>query len=213
MTPGRPVLYDIESIWIAYETPFLRWLQLPEQRVGINISCDDQGEHPGEWRLLREVSGTVPTHHRNISLPPLDSTGPAQRDSPGLGKPTASAGFLNMKHALSSCLLKTLANYSWHGAVCLDKFRECVRNLGRVICEKYSLLSNRKIKLKLHWSLQLEVFKTCALTQEYMTLGFKSYKIHCCCCLVAQSCPTLCNPMDCSLSGSSVHVILARILE
>ena len=32
--------------------------------------------------------------------------------------------------------------------------------------------------------------------------------------LVAQSCPTLCNLMDCSLSGSSVHGILrARILE
>ena len=32
--------------------------------------------------------------------------------------------------------------------------------------------------------------------------------------LVTQSCPTLCNPMDCSLLGSSVHGILqARILE
>ena len=32
--------------------------------------------------------------------------------------------------------------------------------------------------------------------------------------LVAQPCPTLCNPMDCSLPGSSVHGILqARILE
>ena len=32
--------------------------------------------------------------------------------------------------------------------------------------------------------------------------------------LVIQSCPTLCDPMDCSLSGSSVHGILqARILE
>ena len=31
---------------------------------------------------------------------------------------------------------------------------------------------------------------------------------------VAQSCPTLCDPMDCSLPGSSVHGILqARILE
>ena len=27
----------------------------------------------------------------------------------------------------------------------------------------------------------------------------------CCLCLVAQSCPTLCDPMDCSLPGSSVH--------
>ena len=32
--------------------------------------------------------------------------------------------------------------------------------------------------------------------------------------LVAQSCPTLCNPMDCSLPGSSVHGISqARILK
>ena len=32
--------------------------------------------------------------------------------------------------------------------------------------------------------------------------------------LVAQSCPTLCDPMDCSLPGCSVHRILqARILE
>ena len=34
------------------------------------------------------------------------------------------------------------------------------------------------------------------------------------CVLVAQSCPTLWNPIDCSLSGSSVHGILqARILK
>ena len=32
--------------------------------------------------------------------------------------------------------------------------------------------------------------------------------------LVAQWCPTLCNPMDCSLSGSSAHGISqARVLE
>ena len=31
---------------------------------------------------------------------------------------------------------------------------------------------------------------------------------------VDQSCPTLCNPMDCSLSGSSIHGIFqARVLE
>ena len=33
-------------------------------------------------------------------------------------------------------------------------------------------------------------------------------------CLVTQSCPTLCDPMDCSPPGSSAHGILqARILE
>ena len=34
------------------------------------------------------------------------------------------------------------------------------------------------------------------------------------CCVCAQSCLTLCNPMDCSPPGSSVHVIFqARILQ
>ena len=34
------------------------------------------------------------------------------------------------------------------------------------------------------------------------------------CCLVAKSCPPLCDPMDCSPPGSSVHGISqARILE
>ena len=36
----------------------------------------------------------------------------------------------------------------------------------------------------------------------------------CCCCGVTQSCSTLCDPMDCSPPGSSVHWILqARVLE
>ena len=36
----------------------------------------------------------------------------------------------------------------------------------------------------------------------------------CCVVLVAKSCPTLCDPMDYSLPGSSVHGTLqARILE
>ena len=35
-----------------------------------------------------------------------------------------------------------------------------------------------------------------------------------CVCACAQSCLTLCNPLDCSPPGSSVHGILqARILE
>ena len=35
-----------------------------------------------------------------------------------------------------------------------------------------------------------------------------------CCHLVAHLCPTLCNPMDCSQPGSSVHGISqARVLE
>ena len=38
--------------------------------------------------------------------------------------------------------------------------------------------------------------------------------LHCCCCLVAKWCPTLCNSMDCSSTSSSIHGIYqARILE
>ena len=38
--------------------------------------------------------------------------------------------------------------------------------------------------------------------------------IYCCCCLVAKSCQTLCNPMNCSMPGFSVHGILQpRILS
>ena len=33
---------------------------------------------------------------------------------------------------------------------------------------------------------------------------------YCCCSLVTKSCPTLCNPMDCSPLGSSVHGILRQ---
>ena len=43
-----------------------------------------------------------------------------------------------------------------------------------------------------------------------------SYRCVCLCvrAKLLQSCPTLCNPMDCSLPGSSVHGILqARIVE
>ena len=43
---------------------------------------------------------------------------------------------------------------------------------------------------------------------------YHSLIIHSPVCLVAQSCPTLCNPMNCSPPGSSVPGILqARILE
>ena len=53
----------------------------------------------------------------------------------------------------------------------------------------------------------------------FLTLGAKSllqiqHQECICTCSVAQSCPTLCNPMDCSPPASSVHGIFqARILE
>ena len=43
---------------------------------------------------------------------------------------------------------------------------------------------------------------------------FKSFGLCCCLKVVTQSCPTLCDPMNCNPPGSSVHGNLqARILE
>ena len=45
-------------------------------------------------------------------------------------------------------------------------------------------------------------------------LDFSGYVLVCVCVCPTQSCPTLCDPMDCGQTGSSVHgVLLARILE
>ena len=59
---------------------------------------------------------------------------------------------------------------------------------------------------------------------ENVTQGIYPFNLNCqiyiviqncsCVCLIAQSCPTLCNSMDCSLSGSSsMGILQARILE
>ena len=45
-------------------------------------------------------------------------------------------------------------------------------------------------------------------------IAWTCFQSSCYCCLVAQSCSTLCDPMDCSPPGSSVHGIpQARIVE
>ena len=47
-----------------------------------------------------------------------------------------------------------------------------------------------------------------------MQLFLSLFPFNTCCAKSLQSCPTLCDPVDCSLPGSSVRGILqARILE
>ena len=61
------------------------------------------------------------------------------------------------------------------------------------------------------------LFRLSFLLNKYPGVGFLDHRVCVCVCvcvLVAQSCLTLCDPMDCSPPGSSVHGILqARILE
>ena len=54
------------------------------------------------------------------------------------------------------------------------------------------------------WPVPTERCHTCKIRPDFRL----------CCCLLAQSCPTLCSPMDCRPPGFSVHGILqARTLE
>ena len=57
------------------------------------------------------------------------------------------------------------------------------------------------------------VHKWCVCVRHLWLLGIPSY-ICCCCCLVAKLGLTLCDPMDYSPPGSSIHTIFQlRILE
>ena len=50
--------------------------------------------------------------------------------------------------------------------------------------------------------------------KDITSIGFTIHSTPACVCSVAQSCVTLCDPMDCNLPGSSVHgILLAIILE
>ena len=74
------------------------------------------------------------------------------------------------------------------------------------------------------WSKDFLSWASVSLLEKHQmdqrTIGqcLSNFNVHtgdvCVCVLVAQSCPTLCNPTDCSLPGSSVHGVLqVRILE
>ena len=60
----------------------------------------------------------------------------------------------------------------------------------------------------------LHMKKKWAQIWKLLSKGTVTEQGNSCCCLATKLCPTLCNPMNCSLPGSSVHWISqARILE
>ena len=70
----------------------------------------------------------------------------------------------------------------------------------------FSLLKSKIVKLEIYNSL-IMWFGIITISNKLLTLSESESE-------VAQSCPTLCDLVDCSLPGSSVHEILqARILE
>ena len=58
------------------------------------------------------------------------------------------------------------------------------------------------------------VFFVQCIVMTYSSISYPKSSLILICCLIAQLCLTLCNPMDCSLPGFSVHGISqARMLE
>ena len=61
---------------------------------------------------------------------------------------------------------------------------------------------------------KISIFQSYLLIVFQNLFNYHSYWWHLCVCSFAQPCLTLCDPMDCSLLGSSVHGILqARMLR
>ena len=91
-------------------------------------------------------------------------------------------------------------------------------------CSHHQSLGSRRPEAVCSWALsshhlpfvgQGEVFNTCKTTQEMCIKNrLKKNKTLIVVVYVSQSCPTLCDSVDCSLPGSSSHRILqARILQ
>ena len=82
------------------------------------------------------------------------------------------------------------------------------------VCLCFPLYTGSKSWVKLSAHFKAKLIKS-YLSTWLLTSSFLFFPNSCCgCCLIAKLCPILCNPMDCSLPGSSVHGIFqARILE
>ena len=76
------------------------------------------------------------------------------------------------------------------------------------------MLCNQHLDLKMRKLRRKKARKYYLFGTEEGGSLFSSPLLGCCYCSVTQSCLTLCDPMDCSPPGSSVHRIFqARVLE
>ena len=115
-----------------------------------------------------------------------------------------SAGSCKVKHTISPCAGQS----KWNGEGCKT-----------VECEILLLLFSHQVmskSLASPWRVARQLLKMqslrnhCQIMWKWKYLNFDKRPL----CVHAQSCPTLCNPMDCSPPGSPVHEIFqARILE
>ena len=82
----------------------------------------------------------------------------------------------------------------------------------------FKIMKNHRRQWLIHWFIQ-QILINCLfwlkeVNKVELVLDFKEFKIWaCCCCSVAQSCSTLCYPMDCIMSGFSVLHYLLKFFQ
>ena len=174
-------------------------------------SCDHQAEHLKIWALspvswLRhpgEVS-TLSSCHLQISVSSL-SDGERQK----LG-----AGLLPSFSVLLTFLFLTPQWGDWLWAashIYILSYKEVTTSALHGEFPSYSEEPEARERKLSAWS-QLENDQQGFFPLLYLEFTPNSYW-RICCCLVPKLCPTLCDPIDCSQRGSSVHGIFqARIL-
>ena len=81
-------------------------------------------------------------------------------------------------------------------------------DLQMFICLLLSFLTSRQICIFSFFL--LDVPKLCILQTD---LGIHPSSTCCCCCSVSKSCPTLCDPMDCSTPGFPVLYYLPEFAQ
>ena len=85
----------------------------------------------------------------------------------------------------------------------LKPLRELLSSTATVFLQSVSF--STILKVLNFWNILFGILSCCYV----FILEWKGFQNFCCCCSVNQSCPTLCNPMDCSTPGLPVlHQLL-----
>ena len=105
-------------------------------------------------------------------------------------------------------LQEGLAHHSCSTNICWRNEKKKKQKIEWCLVSQRFLLTFERIDWVIYESVSFSL-----ILWEFI-IYFQSVKLLACTLKSLQSCPTLCNPMDCSPPGSSVHGILqARILE
>ena len=168
------------------------------------------------WTTARQASLSITNSQSFLKFMPIELVMPSSHlilCHPLLLLPSISP---NIRVFSNKSVLCSRWSKYWSFSFCISPSREySVLTSFRIdwfdLLSVSSLLQHHSSKTSILWR---SAFFIVQLSHPYMTTGKTIALTVCVCVLVAQSCPTVCNPVDCSPPGSSFHGILqVRVLE